>query len=108
MEIPVPSLRPPAGARGSHVSSSGGGSEQSISVRLTTPLGPAELLAHYGTQLAAAGWRAGAPIAGRGLAARPVETRDERGRRWVGALQALEVGGERDVTLRMARVGGPD
>jgi hypothetical protein len=105
-DLPLPRLLPPAGAR--HEGGGGGASDNSASTttRLTTAMSADELAAHYGAQLAAAGWTVGPTTPGAGVATRTVEVRDRRGALWRGALVVTELGDQREVTVQMGREDG--
>jgi len=93
-ELQLPELKPPTGA---HVSRSEGGSgmsggagETHSSAEMTgTALVPAAILAHYATQLVAAGWTAASPAVSECVAAQFVEAKDASGAPWEGVLEAV-------------------
>lgn len=104
---PIPTLRAPAGS----VSSGGGGmsssgrSDVSLSTRLSTKLTPAELIAHYDTQMRSEGWTSVLEGAVEFLSARTYRKADEKERVWFAMLFAMSVadGLEKDVSLRLSR-----
>jgi hypothetical protein len=103
--LKFPPLLPPPGMI-SHGGGGGSGSNSSsISARLTGPLKPAELVAHYRGQLDAAGWRTRAPLAAaEDAAVAYVETTDSTRVVWHGLLSALQTGpSEVEVEIKMIR-----
>ncbi|HKN66850.1 MAG TPA: hypothetical protein VJW73_11255 [Gemmatimonadaceae bacterium] len=103
--LKFPSLLPPPGMI-SHGGGGGSGSNStSTSARLTGPLKPAELVAHYCAQLDAAGWRTRAPVtAGEDVAVAYVEATDSTRVVWHGLMTALQIGpSEVEVEIKMTR-----
>lgn len=106
-EAPVPTLRAPAGAMttGGGGMSSSGNNQFTLSTQLSTRLKPAEVVAHYDTQMRAAGW---APV-GDGsldfLSARTYQKKDENARTWSATLYSIKAPDalEQDVGLRLSR-----
>lgn len=90
MELTFPTLQPPPGMI-SHGGGSGmGGNSSMISARLTGPLKPADLIAHYRSQLDAAGWRTRTPVTtGEDAALAYVETTDPTGVVWRGVMTSV-------------------
>jgi hypothetical protein len=105
-EAPVPILRAPPGAM---MTSGGGGmsgSSDGVTVRgrLSTRLKPAEAVAHYDTQMKAAGWSPLGDGAVDFMAARRYQKKDERNRNWYGTLYAIKGEGlDLDVALQLSR-----
>ena len=105
-DFPFPALVAPPGATTRIGSgSAGGGDRREAYTRLEVDMTPQALLSHYATQLERAGWALGAPLQTEGLALRAGTVRDPQGRTWQAmlAVQMLEGGRERDVTLRVVR-----
>lgn len=116
-EIQLPLLLPPPGARsigsgesmGGNMSSGGDGSATRAShTTLDAPLTPSEILAHYASQLKAAGWTPGAPTSNSESGLQVLTSRDVRGRTLRAVLTAMVVPdgaapNERDVGLRVVR-----
>lgn len=94
----IPSLVAPAGTQ-MRSGMSGGGSEGTsyISATLTTDAGIDELSAHYGDQLAEAGWEAVEETVGASSAVSTWQITDEGGDSWLGVL-VLASGGDDTVT----------
>lgn len=106
-DAPVPTLRAPAGAMmtdGTGMSSSSSGG-MTMHARLSARLEPAELVAHYDSQMKAAGWTPLADGAVEFLAARRYQKVDDRKRTWFGTLYAIMTpqGNEHDVSLHLTR-----
>lgn len=106
-DAPIPTLRAPAGAMmtdGTGMSSSSSGGV-TMHARLSARLKPAELVAHYDSQLKAAGWTPLADGAVEFLAARRYQKVDERKRTWFGTLYAIMTpqANEHDVSLHLTR-----
>ncbi|HYD53377.1 MAG TPA: hypothetical protein VEA99_12140 [Gemmatimonadaceae bacterium] len=100
----LPALRPPAGAMAAGSGSSTGDDRIETSTRLTAAQSAAELLAHYGAQLEAAGWKGGSPAHAAEAAVQPFSAVDSTGAEWRGAIVAISAAGaEREVSLRMSR-----
>jgi hypothetical protein len=91
-EFKFPTLLPPPGMM-SHGGGSGmGGNNASISTRLSGPLKPAELIAHYRAQLDAAGWRTRAPVTtGEDAAIAYLEATDSAHVVWRGIMTAFQI-----------------
>ncbi len=89
-ELVLPALLPPKGLT---VTSGGGGSggngvnarAQLVGQTMTVN----DVLAHYGKQLVAAGWTAGAPGIGDRVAVQRLEAHDQSGAAWTGVLLAV-------------------
>jgi hypothetical protein len=100
----LPSLAPPPGAR-----SEGGGSNAdsrrvSANTRLiAATLVPAAVVAHYATQLSAAGWTMSPAADNPRVAVQPFQARDRSGKSWNGALVVVRNGAALDVSLTMQR-----
>ena len=105
VEFKFPALLPPPGMLSRSSGSGMGGGSASASAVLTGPLKPADLLAHYRSQLDAAGWRTQAPVAsGDDAALAYVEATDSTGAAWRGLMTALKSGpSEVEVEIRMRR-----
>lgn len=73
------------------------------SARLKTELRPAELVAHYGAQLRAAGWAPRTESPGADVSAQTWRIEDRRGNAWVGLLLAIAVpdSDDREVLFRV-------
>ncbi len=102
-ELPIPVLRAPAGSSSRSSGTSGSGDSETASVRLESSMTPDALLAHYGAQLAAAGWTVGTAVVSGTLAVLPVDATDAQGNAWRGALFVVELDGARDVSLHVTR-----
>lgn len=106
-DAPIPTLRAPAGSMmrsdGRGMSSSGSG--VTVSTRLATPLKPGEVVAHYDSQMRAAGWSQVLEGAVEFLAARTYRKSDERNRVWTAVLYAMSVpdGSDKDIALHLSR-----
>ena len=106
-EAPLPTLRAPARemSTGGGGMSSSGNNQFTLSTQLSTRLKPAEVVAHYDTQMRAAGW---APV-GDGaldfLAGRTYQKKDEKGRTWSATLYSIKSPEalEQEVALRLSR-----
>jgi hypothetical protein len=100
-----PSLVPPPGMISRGGGGGTGGNTSSISTRMSGPLKPAELVAHYRAQLDVAGWRTRTPVtAGEDAAVAYVEATDSAHVVWHGLMTALQVGpADVDVEIRMVR-----
>jgi hypothetical protein len=91
-EFKFPTLLPPPGMVSYGGGSGMGGGSASISTRLNGPLKPAELIAHYRSQLDAAGWRTRAPVASEEDAAIAyLEASDTARVVWRGIMTAFQV-----------------
>lgn len=106
-EAPVPVLRAPTGAMmtGGGGMSTSGSNDFTMSARLSTRLKPAEVVAHYDTQMRAAGWSQRGDGSVEFLAARTYQKKDEKERTWSATLSAIKVpdGLEQDVALHLSR-----
>lgn len=99
----VPTLTPPPGVLQFARGRSGSEEENTESASLRTTLSPDSLLAHYGAQLAAGGWKADgrAAIAER-VAAQHFTVRDGDAD-WTGLLLVHSAGSERRIQLVMTK-----
>jgi len=104
-QFKFPALLPPPGMISHGGGSGSGGNSSSISARLSGPLKPAELVAHYRAQLDAAGWRTRPPVTVADEAAVAyVEASDSTRAVWHGLMTALQTGpGEVEVSIEMRR-----
>ncbi|HEX6053291.1 MAG TPA: hypothetical protein VFZ21_28680 [Gemmatimonadaceae bacterium] len=105
-DAPIPTLRAPAGTMmtgGSGMSSSSDG--VSMHARVSGRLKPVDLVAHYDTQMKAAGWTPLADGAVEFLAARRYQKLDDRKRTWFGTLYAIVTpqANEHEVALHLTR-----
>ena len=92
-DLKFPPLRPPPGMTAHGGGSGMGGNSASISARLSGPLKPADLVAHYRAQLDAAGWRTRAPVTtGEDAALAYVEATDSTGVIWRGVMTSVQSG----------------
>ncbi|HEX8691770.1 MAG TPA: hypothetical protein VF746_05085 [Longimicrobium sp.] len=106
-EFPIPALHAPENVEFSGGSMSSGGPDfREVGVRLTTPMAPAELAAHYAAQLRQAGWTPSGNGAGEGVALQTFLRRDASGQGWHAVLSAIALPGSdrRDLSLRVSRV----
>lgn len=106
-DAPIPTLRAPAGAMttgGSGMSSSGS-NQFALSTQLSTRLKPGEVVAHYDTQMRAAGWTQVGDGSLDFLSARTYQKKDEKGRTWSATLYSIKAldALEQDVGLRLSR-----
>jgi hypothetical protein len=69
-------------------------------------LDPAAVVAHYATQLSAAGWTTSPAAANPRVAVQPFQARDKSGKSWSGALVVVRSGAALDVSLMMQREEG--
>ena len=101
-QLELPELRPPPGV---HVAGSQGGSGSegvTSSADITgTSLVPSAILAHYSSQLVAAGWTGAAPAIGERVAAQFFEAKDASGATWQGVLMATGSSTALTVSLAM-------
>jgi hypothetical protein len=88
---PMPTLYPPQNTSIVDASVGGGRNHSEASARLETDLDPAQLVAHYGTQLRADGWAPRSDPSGKELAAQQWSIEDRRGNSWVAVLVALRI-----------------
>ena len=89
-ELPLPELRPPAGAHVTRSHGGSGGEGVNSSAEMSgTDLLPSTILAHYAAQLVAAGWTAAAPAISERLAAQFFAAKDASGVPWEGVLMAV-------------------
>jgi hypothetical protein len=106
-EAPVPTLRAPAGAMttGAGGMSTSGNNQFTLSTQLSTRLKPTEVVAHYDTQMRAAGWAQTGDGALDFLAARTYQKKDEKDRTWSATLYSIKSPEalEQDVGLRLSR-----
>ena len=104
-EFKFPSLLPPPGMTSQGGGGGSGGNSSSITARLSGPLKPAELLAHYRTQLDAAGWRTRTPVSiGEEAAVAYVEAADSTRAVWHGMMTALQLGpSDVEVEIKMMK-----
>lgn len=107
--LKFPALLPPPGMSSMGGGGGSGGNTTSISAQLTGPLKPAELVAHYRTQLDAAGWRTRTPVAiGDDATIAYVEASDSTRAIWHGMMTALQVGpSELEVEIKMMKSREP-
>ena len=108
-ELTFPRLLPPPGMASRGGGAGSGGSSSSISTRLMGPLKPAELIAHYRSQLDAVGWRTRTPVAiGDEAAVTYVEATDSTRVVWHGLMTALQVGpSDVEVEIQMTKSREP-
>ena len=104
-DAPIPTLRAPVGSMMSGSGMSSANEGFTMHARLSTRQKPAELVAHFDTQMKAAGWTALSDGAVEFMAARRYEKKDERGRTWYGTLYAIAgpQAMQHDVALHLAR-----
>lgn len=107
--LKFPALLPPPGMSSMGGGGGSGGNSTSISAHLTGPLKPAELVAHYRTQLDAAGWRTRTPVTiGDDAAIAYVEASDSTRVVWHGLMTALQVSpSEVEVEIQMTKSREP-
>ena len=108
MDFKFPALLPPPGMM-SHGGGSGmSGNSVTASARLSGPLKPADLVAHYRPQLDAAGWRTRTPVTtGEDAALAYVEATDSTGVIWRGVMTAVQSGpSEVEVEIQMFKPSG--
>ncbi len=87
VRLVIPELKAPPGSRMGRAGSGSGGDEVSSSGELSdTTMAPEVVLAHYATQLSAAGWTGFTPGIGVRVASQFFEARDSSGGRWSGTL----------------------
>ena len=105
-EAPIPVLRAPPGSMMTSGNGTSASSDQvTMSTRLSTRLSPGDVIAHYDTQMRAAGW---API-GNGalefLAARTYRKTDDKAQSWSAVLYSIKSPNARDqdVALTLSR-----
>lgn len=100
---PIPTLYPPPGTSVVHGNISGSLHYSEASGRLRTELRPAQLVAHYATQLRSEGWEPQSESSGADVAAQTWRIKDRRGKAWVGILVAAAIPGsdDRDILLRV-------
>lgn len=108
-QLKFPNLLPPPGMVSRGGGRGSGGSTSSISTWLMGPLKPVELIAHYRTQLDAAGWLTRTPATIDGEAAITyVEATDSTHVVWHGMMTALQVGPSQvDVEIKMMKPREP-
>jgi hypothetical protein len=101
-QLRLPELTPPAGVRVTRSNGGGGGDGVNSSAEMTgTALSPSAVIAHYATQLVAAGWIAEAPAVSERVAAQFFETKDASDAPWEGVLMAVGSGTAITVSLSM-------
>ena len=85
--------------------SSGSNDRITVSTRLSTRLSPGEVIAHYDTQMRAAGWTPADSGALDFLAARTYQKTDDKTRSWAAALYSMKLadGRDQDVALTLRR-----
>jgi|tagenome__1003787_1003787.scaffolds.fasta_scaffold20987030_8 hypothetical protein len=107
-QFKFPALMPPAGMATYGGGGGSGGSNTSINTRLTGPLKPSEVLAHYRAQLDAAGWRTRAPVAsGDDVAITYVEASDTSHVVWRGFMTVFQADPTSvDVEIKMVNPRG--
>jgi hypothetical protein len=102
--LAIPPLHAPRGVAVRPGSRGWSNDAMELSAQLDTTISTDAILAHYASQLTAAGWKAlGAPSRAEGVAAQQLSTREASGAEWRGAVFVVTVGNRRDVMLRMAR-----
>jgi hypothetical protein len=100
--LAIPILTAPAGVKLRPGGSGFSDGHIETTARVDTAYTAELLLAHYATQLTAAGWTVTPSSArGEGIALRQLTTKDSQGELWHGALIIITGGREREVTLRM-------
>jgi hypothetical protein len=107
-QFKFPALLPPPGMTSYGGGGGSGGSSSSIKTRLTGPLKPTEVLAHYRAQLDAAGWRTRAPVAsGDDVAITYVEASDTSYVVWRGLMSVFQADPTSvDVEIKMVNPRG--
>ena len=88
---PIPTLYPPRNTSIVDANIGGGRNYSEASARLKTELRPAQLMAHYGTQLRADGWDPRSEPSGADVVGQTWAIQDRRGKAWVGLLVAIAV-----------------
>ena len=102
--LTFPALLPPPGMSQSGGRGGSGSDRTEISARLTGPLGPAELVAHYLKQLEAAGWTMGPLVTSGEVSLASARATDPERTQWNGALVAQRISAyELEVTIEMSR-----
>jgi len=87
VRLVIPELKAPPGSRMGRSGGGSGGDEVSSSGELSdTTMAPEVVLAHYATQLTAAGWTGFTPGIGVRVASQYFEAKDSAGGRWSGTL----------------------
>jgi hypothetical protein len=101
-QLQLPALMPPAGVRVARSNGSGGVDDVASNAAMTgRALMPSAMLAHYATQLVAAGWTAAAPAVSERVAAQFFEAKDDSGAPWEGVLMAAGSGTAMTISLSM-------
>ena len=103
--LKFPTLLPPPGMSSMGGGGGSGGNSASTSGQLTGPLKPVEVVAHFRTQLDAAGWRTRTPVAiGDDAAIVYVEASDSTRIVWHGMMTALQIApSEVEVEIKMMK-----
>ncbi len=103
----LPELHAPEGIEIHGRSSRAGPDQFDTRAEVRTTLTPAELVAHYSAQFAAAGWSAAEQRVSETMASQVLRFHDEQGREWVGTLLATAVPelAERELRLQLQREG---
>ena len=100
--LEFPQLTPPPGATSTREGSGESSDEVAARARIgSTTLSPAQLVAHYGAQLSAAGWIAGARLSADDIATQLFTASDRDQRRWQGVFMVMTNGAGRDASLTM-------
>lgn len=103
--LELPLLVPPPGADVRGSGTGGGTNGFDAHATLEGTLATADLVAHYGRQLEAAGWKGQSLAASPSAAVQAFAAMDSKGKEWRGALTAIEIGpARRLVTVRMSQV----
>jgi hypothetical protein len=103
--VQLPALHAPSGSRILGAGMGGGRESNEAFARVETPMHSIDLAAHYGQQLADAGWTLNGPTVAEGIVVYGVRGRDDQDRALGGVLFVLDVPGtqQRDVVFRAAR-----
>jgi hypothetical protein len=105
-DLTLPALTAPQGVQMTVTHGSGSTDQIESGARLVdAAMTPGALVAHYGAQLAAAGWTVSVPLANERIATQTLDARDKNGKTWTGAITAIARGPDREVWLRMLRIG---
>ncbi|HEU4629763.1 MAG TPA: hypothetical protein VFS08_08445 [Gemmatimonadaceae bacterium] len=100
-----PILEPPSGSRVQGMSSGGGGDHRQMQADITTALDVAQLLAHYGAQMAEQGWAKVAEAARPAVGTQLWRRLDAEGQLWFATLTVVDQpnGTGRDASLLLHR-----
>lgn len=89
--VALPALTAPSGAVQRPTGGSAGNDHNEAVAAVESPLGAAELSAHYLTQLEREGWSLEEKVVGEDLALHRLRWRDDEGKEWAGVLVATAV-----------------